>query len=121
MDCPTHVLHARSACTVSSLGSVLGRTFLFKSLTFFADLVAGFFIFVGKRAQQIHPGKSPAKSSKFYTTRHFCKCQAKIVWWFSHAANDDLENISQRRFWSRIFANPKLWWADINSVKTKWF
>ena len=38
---------------------------------FFADFVAGFFllIFVGKSAQKNPPGKSPAKSSKIYTTK----------------------------------------------------
>ena len=58
------------------LGSVFGRTdfsriFVFGRADFFADLVAGFFllIFVGKSAQKNPPGKSPAKSSKFYTTK----------------------------------------------------
>ena len=37
---------------------------------FFADFLAGFFlIFVGKSAQKNPPGKSPAKSSKIYTTK----------------------------------------------------
>ena len=58
------------------LGSVFGRTdfsriFIFGPPDFFADFVAGFFllIFVGKSAQKNPPGKSPAKSSKFYTTK----------------------------------------------------
>ena len=38
---------------------------------FLADFVVGFFllIFVGKSAQKNPPGKSPAKSSKIYTTK----------------------------------------------------
>ena len=58
------------------LGSALGRTdfsriFIFEPPDFFADFVAGFFllIFVGKSAQKNPPGKSPTKSSKFYTTK----------------------------------------------------
>ena len=58
------------------LGSVSGRTdfsriFIFGPPDFFADFVVGFFllIFVGKSAQKNSPGKSPAKSSKFHTTR----------------------------------------------------
>ena len=58
------------------LGPVLGRTdfsriFIFGPPDFFADFVAGFFllIFVGKSAQKNPPGKSPAKSSKIYTTK----------------------------------------------------
>ena len=58
------------------LGSVFGRTdfsriFVFGPPDFFADFVAGFFllIFVGKSAQKNPPGKSPAKSSKIYTTK----------------------------------------------------
>ena len=45
--------------------------FIFEPPDFFADFVAGFFllIFVGKSAQQNPPGKSPTKSSKFYTTK----------------------------------------------------
>ena len=64
-------------CTLfHRLGSVFGRTdfsriFIFHPPDFVADLVAGFFllIFVGKSAQKNPPGKSPAKSSKFYTTK----------------------------------------------------
>ena len=57
------------------LGSVPGRTdfsriFIFGPPDFFADFLAGFFlIFVGKSAQKNPPGKSPAKSSKIYTTK----------------------------------------------------
>ena len=58
------------------LGSVFGRTdflriFIFEPPDFVADFVAGFFllIFVGKSAQKNAPGKSPTKSSKFYTTK----------------------------------------------------
>ena len=58
------------------LGSVFGRTdfsriFIIGSPDFFADFVAGFYllIFVGKSAQKNPPGKSPAKSSKIYTTK----------------------------------------------------
>ena len=58
------------------LGSVLGRTdfsriFIFGPPDFFADFLAGFFllIFVEKSAQKNPPGKSPAKSFKFYTTK----------------------------------------------------
>ena len=58
------------------LGPDSGRTdfsriFIFEPPDFFADFVAGFFllIFVGKSAQKNPPGKSPAKSSKFYTTK----------------------------------------------------
>ena len=58
------------------LGSDLGRTdfsriFIFGRPDFFADFVAGFFllIFVAKSAQKNPPGKSPAKSSKIYTTK----------------------------------------------------
>ena len=57
------------------LGSDFGRTdfsriFTFEPPDFFADFVAGFFlIFVGKSAQKNSPGKSPAKSSKIYTTK----------------------------------------------------
>ena len=58
------------------LGSAFGRTdfsriFIFGPPDFFADFVAGFFllIFVGKSVQKNPPGKSPAKSSKFYTTK----------------------------------------------------
>ena len=58
------------------LGSVLGRTdflriFMFQPPNFFPDFLAGFFllIFVGKSAQKNPPGKSPAKSSKIYTTK----------------------------------------------------
>ena len=58
------------------LGPAMGRTdfsriFVFGPPDFFADFVAGFFllIFVGKSAQKNPPGKSPAKSSKFYTTK----------------------------------------------------
>ena len=65
------------------LGSVFGRTdfsriFIFWPPDFFADFVAGFlfFIFVGKSAQKNPPGKSPAKSSKIFTTKipdTFCR------------------------------------------------
>ena len=58
------------------LGSVFGRTdfsriFIFGPPDCFADFLAGFFllIFVGKSAQKNPPGKSPAKSSKIYTTK----------------------------------------------------
>ena len=58
------------------LGSGFGRTdfsriFIFEPPDFFADFLAGFFllIFVGKSAQKNPPGKSPAKSSKIYTTK----------------------------------------------------
>ena len=58
------------------LGSVFGRTdfsriLFFEPPDFVADFVAGFFllIFVGKSAQKNPPGKSPTKSSKFYTTK----------------------------------------------------
>ena len=58
------------------LGSVLGRTdfsriSIFGPPDFFADFLAGFFllIFVGKSAQKNPPAKSPAKSSKIYTTK----------------------------------------------------
>ena len=58
------------------LGSVFGRTdfsrvFIFGPPDFSADFLAGFFllIFVGKSAQKNPPGKSPAKSSKNYTTK----------------------------------------------------
>ena len=53
--------------------------FYFWAIGFFrADFVAGFFlVFVGKSAQKSPPGKSPAKSSKIYTTKipdtHFCR------------------------------------------------
>ena len=45
--------------------------FIFEPPDFFADFVAGFFllIFEGKSAQKNPPGKSPAKSSKTYTTK----------------------------------------------------
>ena len=47
------------------------RIFIFGPADFFANFLAGFFllIFVGKSAQKNPPGKSPAKSSKIYTTR----------------------------------------------------
>ena len=58
------------------LGPAFGRTdfsriFIFWPPDFFADFLAGFFllIFVGKSAQKNPPGKSPEKSSKFYTTK----------------------------------------------------
>ena len=58
------------------LGPAPGRTdfsriFIFEPPDFFADFLAGFFllIFVGKSAQKNPPGKSPGKSSKFYTTK----------------------------------------------------
>ena len=58
------------------LGSDSGRTdfsriYIFGPPVSFADFVAGFFllIFVGKSAQKNPPGKSPAKSSKIYTTK----------------------------------------------------
>ena len=54
------------------LGSVFGRTDFSRILIFEPpDLVAGFFllIFVGKSAQKNPPGKSPTKSTKFYTTK----------------------------------------------------
>ena len=58
------------------LGSDFGRTdfsriFIFGPPDFFADFLAGFFllIFLGKSAQRNPPGKSPAKSSKIYTTK----------------------------------------------------
>ena len=58
------------------LGSDFGRTdfsriFIFGPPDFFADFLAGFFllIFVGKSVQKNPPGKSPAKLSKFYTTK----------------------------------------------------
>ena len=52
------------------LGSVSGRTdfsriFIFGPPDFFADLL----IFVGRSGQKNPPGKSLAKSSKFYTTK----------------------------------------------------
>ena len=66
------LLHKRAPM----LGSVFGRTdfsriFFFEPPDFFADFVAGFslLIFVGKSAQKSPPGKSPAKSSKLYTTK----------------------------------------------------
>ena len=45
--------------------------FYFWAAGFFRGFLAGFFllIFVGKSAQKNPPGKSPAKSSKFYTTK----------------------------------------------------
>ena len=64
-----------SECT-KILGSAFGRTdfsriFIFEPPDFFADFLAGFFLlsFVGKSAQKNPPGKSPAKSSKIYTTK----------------------------------------------------
>ena len=58
------------------LGPAFGRTdfsriFIFEPPDFFADFLAGFFllIFVRKSAQKNPPGKSPAKSSKIYTTK----------------------------------------------------
>ena len=58
------------------LASDFGRTdfsriFIFEPPDFFPDFVAGFFllIFAGKSAQKNPPGKSPAKSSKTYTTK----------------------------------------------------
>ena len=47
------------------------RIFIFGPPDFSADFLAGFFllIFVGKSAQKNPPGKSPAKSSKIYTTK----------------------------------------------------
>ena len=58
------------------LGSDFGRMdfsriFFVGPPDFFADFVAGFFllIFVGKSGQKNPPGKSPAKSSKIYTTK----------------------------------------------------
>ena len=58
------------------LGSDFGRTdfsriFIFEPPDFFADFLAGSFllIFAGKSAQKNPPGKSPAKSSKIYTTK----------------------------------------------------
>ena len=73
------------------LGSVFGRTdfsriFIFEPPDFVADFVAGFFllIFVGKSAQKNPPGKSPTKSSKFYTTKipdnFLQRGQAKTSW-----------------------------------------
>ena len=49
----------------------VSRIFIFGPPDFFADFLAGFFllIFVGKSAQKNPPGKSPAKSSKNYTTK----------------------------------------------------
>ena len=45
--------------------------FSFWAAGFFRDFVAGLFllIFVGKKCQKNPPGKSPAKSSKIYTTK----------------------------------------------------
>ena len=58
------------------LWSDFGRTdfadFHFEPPDFFADFVAGFFLLIflwGKRAQRNPPQKSPAKSSKIYTTK----------------------------------------------------
>ena len=58
------------------LEPVFGRTdfsriFIFEPPDFVADFVAGYFllIFVGKSAQKNPPRKSPAKSSKIYTTK----------------------------------------------------
>ena len=58
------------------LGPAFGRTdvsriFIFEPPDFFADFLGGFIllIFVGKSAQKNPPGKSPGKSSKFYTTK----------------------------------------------------
>ena len=73
------MLHV-SCCTfvllLEKLGPAFGRTdfsriFIFEPPDFFADFLAGFFllIFVGKSGQKNPPGKSPAKSSKFYTTK----------------------------------------------------
>ena len=70
-------LRERSGVTCVNLsGSDFGRTdflriFIFGPPDFFADFVAGFFllIFVGKSAQKNPPAKSPAKSSKNYTTK----------------------------------------------------
>ena len=47
------------------------RIFIFGPPDFFADFVAGFFlfIFVGKSAQKNPPGKSPAKSSTINTAK----------------------------------------------------
>ena len=47
------------------------RIFIFEPPDFFADSVAGVFllILVGESAQRNPPGKSPAKSSKTYTTK----------------------------------------------------
>ena len=74
--CQTNTLRAEILEPRQNLGSVFGRTdfsrvFIFGPPDFFADLVAGFFllIFVGKSAQKNPPGKSPAKSSKIYTTK----------------------------------------------------
>ena len=58
------------------LGSVFGRTdfsriFIFEPPDLFADFVTRFFlvVFIGKSAQKNSPGRSPAKSSKIYTTK----------------------------------------------------
>ena len=62
------------------------RIFIFEPPDFFADFLAGFFllIFVEKVPRKTPPGKSPAKSSKIYTTKnpptHFCRLpRAKAV------------------------------------------
>ena len=81
-----------------SSGLVCGRTdisrifFVLEPPDFVADLIAGFFllIFVGKNAQKNLPRKSPAKSSKFYTTKipnHFlqrgrARISSKIEFFF---------------------------------------
>ena len=75
---PTKTVCANSLLKL--LGSVFGRPdfsriFIFEPPDFVADFVAGFFllIFVGEKVPrkilQSSPGKSPTKSSKFYTTK----------------------------------------------------
>ena len=80
MSCRKRQKHPNPAQNATSkmlfLGPAFGRTefsriFIFEPPDFFADFLAGFFllIFVVKSAQKNPPGKSPAKSSKIYTTK----------------------------------------------------
>ena len=71
-------------------GSVLGRTdfsqiFIVEPPDFFADFVAGcfLFIFVRKSVQKNPPGKSPTKSSKIYTAKisDTCLQRSRAQFW----------------------------------------
>ena len=134
-----------------SKGRIFGRTdfsriFIFEPPDFFADFLAGFFllIFVGKSARKNPPGKSPAKSSKIYTTKilqHISadcpgqkivkKCQKYFRHFSTFFARRAKQNFKNRQKMAKMFSTlfdnfraapvfrPLLGGSEISLVKLK--
>ena len=95
--------------------------FYFELPDFFADFVAGFLshIFVGKGVQKNPPGKSPANSSKYDTTKsptHFCRgarpnfvpLKAVPCRWLFEVISCQVwqKRVSYQTSWSRSYGAP---------------